>query len=107
MNSDSDWGDWGEEDYTPDPYGGYTGHDEGDAINLGENLRGDESCELLAWAIEVLTHRKQGRGFNDGRFFGGGGADAGHATRNGKIDAALVNLQNAMANCDKDKNCDA
>lgn len=92
---DGDWGDWDDDTYS-DPYGGYDQGDENDALNLGENLTGEESCELLIEAITALKNRIKGREQNCEDNNGG---DPGHWERIDRLTDALRNLEAALPDC--------
>lgn len=92
---DEGWDGWDDDTYS-DPYGGYDQGDEDDALNLGENLTGEESCALLSEAITALKNRIKGREQNCEDNDGG---DPGHWQRIDRLKNALKNLEAAMTNC--------
>ncbi|MES9994418.1 MAG: RHS repeat-associated core domain-containing protein [Candidatus Thiodiazotropha sp.] len=92
------WGanTWNDGDYIPDSrYGGYDPTDEKLAVDLANGLTGQESCEEIAEAINVLNNRIRGRQENiDDDFCGDG--DEGHKERIEILEDARDRLEEAL-----------
>jgi RHS repeat-associated protein len=92
------WGanTWNDGDYIPDGrYGGYDPTDEKLAVDLANGLTGQESCEEIAEAINVLNNRIRGRQENiDDDFCGDG--DDGHKERIEILEDARDRLEEAL-----------
>ena len=85
-----------DDDYVPDSnYGGYTQVDEDDALDLANNLTGDESCELLREAKTALENRIRGRKID----YKNKGQDPNHWLRITILLEALRNIEDAEARC--------